>query len=163
MFARSVTPLAIAAASLLLLAGCASGTGGSSGAESASAGDSSTPSATPTPTESATPTVNPTDAINATTVMPGDFPPSIPLIDGDILTASTTTNGWVVWIKSADPIADYGDASSALQDAGFTASADQSINGSAGGVFSNDQYTVTVSAGSNAQYPHAVGYEVDKK
>ncbi|HEY4225483.1 MAG TPA: hypothetical protein VGM70_06685 [Pseudolysinimonas sp.] len=137
MSIRSVVPaLAVSAASLLLLAGCASG--------------------------AATPTVNPTDAINATTVMPGDFPPSVPLIDGDILTASTTNAGWVVWIKTSDPISSYGDAASALQDAGFTPSADQSINGSAGGVFTNDQFTVTVTAGSDAKYQNAVGYQVDK-
>ncbi len=165
MSSRSaVPPFVIAAAAVLLLVGCASGAGRTgSGTASATASRSPTPTASATPPSTAIPTVNPTDAINATTVIPSDFPPSVPLIEGDILTASSTSTGWVVWIKSSDPISGYSDASSALQDAGFTATADQSINGSAAGLFTNDHYTVTVTAGSDAKHPNAVGYQVDKK
>jgi hypothetical protein len=134
------------AAALLLLAGCsAPAPGAGSGAPTASAAGSATATA------------------EAGTTLPSDFPSGIPLIDGDIVTASTTSNGWEVWIASADPIDGYGQASSSLQDAGFSAIADQSINGAAGGLFDNGAYTVTVTAGSDAKYPDAVGYEVEKK
>ncbi len=162
---RPVVPaLAVAAVSALLLAGCASaGAATGLGAKASAPPASPSLSATSDPPSSAAPTVNPTDAINATTVLPDDFPPVIPLIEGDIFTSSSTSTGWVVWISSSDPISGYQEASSSLEDAGFTATADQSINGSAGGVFTSDQYTVTVSAGSDAKYQNAVGYQVDKK
>jgi hypothetical protein len=133
-------------AAVLLLAGCsapAAGTGSGS------------------PTASAIASTSPTAAAGAT--LPDDFPADIPLIDGDIITASSTSNGWEVWIAAADPIDGYSHASSSLQDAGFTAVADQSINGAAGGLFDSAAYTVTVTAGSDAEYPNAVGYQVDKK
>lgn len=154
-------PAVVIAFSVLLLAGCsAPATVAGTGAPSESASTSAPASASSSP---AAPTVEPTDGINATSVLPDDFPPVIPLINGDILTASSTDSGWVVWISSSHPIDDYSEASSSLQDAGFTVIADQAINGSAGGVFENDQYSVTVSAGSDAKYPDAVGYEVEKK
>lgn len=163
MFRRSGVPLLIVAASALLLAGCASAAaGGTAGAKTPTAGGTSAPTSSATPSSATTPTVNPTDALNAMTVLPGDFPPSVPLIEGDILTASSTSSGWMVWIKAADPIAAYRDAASALQDAGFTATTDQSVNGNAAGVFTNDQFAVTLSAGSDAKYPNAVGYQVDR-
>jgi hypothetical protein len=132
------------AAVILLLAGCsAPATVAGSGTTTASAVASGSPSASP--------------------VLPDDFPSNIPLIDGDILTASTTSTGWEVWIVSSDPIDDFSDAANALQDAGFNPLADQSINGAAGGLFEDDQYSITVTAGSDAKYQNAVGYQVDKK
>jgi hypothetical protein len=162
---RLTPPAVVIASIVLLLAGCSAPTAaGASGSSTApeSASTSAPPASAPS-APSAAPTVDPTDAINATTVLPDDFPPVIPLINGDILTASSTDDGWDVWISSSDPIDDYGQASSSLQDAGFTAIADQSINGSAGGVFENDQYSITVTAGADAKYPDAVGYEIVKK
>ncbi|MES1170702.1 MAG: hypothetical protein ABUL47_08445, partial [Leifsonia sp.] len=112
----SLRGLAVTAV-VLLLAGCsAPATVTGSGATTAPPAASASPSA---------------DAAT----LPSDFPTDIPLISGDIVTASSTGNGWEVWIASSDPIDGYGQASSSLQNAGFTAIADQSINGAAGGVF----------------------------
>jgi len=141
---RSWRAAAVAAA-VLLLAGC------------------SAPAAVTGAGSSSAPAVASPSAADAVPTLPDDFPSGIPLIDGDIIAASSTSTGWEVWIASADPIDGYGHASSSLQDAGFTAVADQSINGAAGGVFDNDSYSVTVTAGSDAKYPNAVGYQVDKK
>ncbi|HEY4152906.1 MAG TPA: hypothetical protein VGM38_06255 [Pseudolysinimonas sp.] len=138
----------VVAATVLLLAGCsapATVAGPSTTTASASASQSDSPSASPSPT------------------LPADFPSDIPLIDGDILIASTTSNGWEVWISSSEPIDDFSDAANALQDAGFDPLADQSINGAAGGLFENDTYSITVTAGSDAEYQNAVGYQVEKK
>ncbi len=96
--------------------------------------------------------------------VPATFPSEIPLIDGDVLESSDLGTGWIVLFGVDDAIASFDDGADALAAAGFTEDARTTSDTEGFGNYTNDLYTVQISA--NADYPgygQAVSYTVVKR
>ena len=99
-----------------------------------------------------------------TAQLPATFPPEIPLVEGEVLEASDLGTGWVVLFGVDDAIASFNSGADALAASGFE-EVQRSTNETEGfGNFTNDLYTVQLSA--NTDYPgygQAVSYTVVKR
>ena len=84
--------------------------------------------------------------------LPADFPPSIPLVDGDISFAAGAggAEGWIVMVTStaADPVAD---AAAKLEGAGFTQDTELSGGGAAAQVYTNGEFLVLLAGDDNGE------------
>ena len=96
--------------------------------------------------------------------VPATFPPEIPLVDGEVLESSDLGTGWVVLFGVADALTSFNEGADALAAAGFTED-ERATNDTEGfGSYTNDLYTVQISA--NVDYPgygQAVSYTVVKR
>lgn len=96
-------------------------------------------------------------------VVPATFPSDIPLIDGDVLQSADLGTGWVVLFGVTDAIASFNKGADALAGAGFTEDARTTSDTEGFANYTNDAYTVQLSA--NIDYPEygqAVSYTVVK-
>ena len=78
--------------------------------------------------------------------MPSDFPPEVPVISGDLLTAGSFGGMWTIVVKVGDVQAGYEDAKSKLEGAGYTSSMDMSSDGVYSALYGSDKYTVMLIA-----------------
>jgi hypothetical protein len=96
--------------------------------------------------------------------IPATFPADIPLVDGEVLESADLGTGWVVLFGVDDAIASFDSGADALVAAGFE-EAERTTNETQGfGNFTNELYTVQLSA--NSDYPgygQAVSYTVVKR
>ena len=104
------------------------------------------------------------DGGDPTAQVPATFPSEIPLIDGDVLEASDLGTGWIVLFGVDDAIASFDEGADALAAAGLTEDARTTNETEGFGNYTNDLYTVQISA--NTDYPgygQAVSYTVVKR
>ena len=97
--------------------------------------------------------------------LPATFPAAyVPLIEGDLVYAQDLGTGWVVYIHRDDYNAGYEEAKGLLTGAGFSGDTINQDDTGSTGQFSNESYTVNLSAGDGADLGVglSVGYTVVK-
>jgi hypothetical protein len=97
--------------------------------------------------------------------LPATFPTAdVPLIEGDLAYAQDLGTGWVVYIHRDDYNAGYEEAKGLLTGAGFSGDTINQDDTGSTGQFSNESYTVNLSAGDGADLGVglSVGYTVVK-
>jgi hypothetical protein len=107
----------------------------------------------------------PADGGDGAPVIPATFPADVPLIDGDVVYGQDLGTGWVVYIHRDDFLAGYDEAKGLLTGAGFAGDTVNQDETGAFGQFTNDTYTVNLSAGDGADLGVglSVGYTVARK
>jgi hypothetical protein len=112
-----------------------------------------------TPATGGTSTSPGTD-VGVPNTLPDNFPADFPLIDGEIIVGLDLGTGWSVWIASDDPEADFETASNELVAAGYTSESSTTSDTGSFAVFSKDEYSVQLSAGTDPTYGDAVSYTI---
>jgi hypothetical protein len=79
--------------------------------------------------------------------LPDGFPDIVPLVDGPVVVSEDLGTGWAVWVEVEDATAQFEEAGTLLEDAGFTEE-DSFGNAEAGyyASFSRDIYQVQLTA-----------------
>ena len=121
---------------------------------------SSAPDPTPSDTTSEPPVDTGADPGMVTDRVPATFPAEVPLLAGTVVFATDLNPGWVVWLASSDPAGDFTKAVSKLKKAGFAEEFSSSDSSGAFGQFSNERFSVSLSAGEDPTYGVSVGYTV---
>jgi hypothetical protein len=146
---------ALSAASVMavmLLAGCSAPATHPTGA-----------GATTAPSDSADDSTVGGGAVEGTSV-PTSYPTKdVPLVSGDTVYGADLGVGWIVWIRADDFNAGFTRASSLLQKAGFKKTNETKDPTGDVAVFTDDDYQVIVTAGTDPTYGRAVGYTVTTK
>jgi len=94
--------------------------------------------------------------------LPATFPSDIPLLEGEVVQGIDVGTGWSVLIACDDPVADFNTAADALEAAGYETNARSADNGEGFGNFTNDSYSINLSASDTADFGTVVAYTVVK-
>lgn len=142
---------------ILAIAGCAA-PGGGSGGGTGGDGSSGQSDGGETSTDSGdTATDGGLDQFEG---LPDTFPADVPIIDGDVAFGMDLGTGWSVVVSTPDFGAGFVEASDALKAAGFTAEVETTETAGSLGVFTNEKYTINVTAADTPDYGPAVTYVV---
>jgi hypothetical protein len=137
---RTGLAIAMAAAAVLLIAGCTAPPGIGQGSD-------------PAPSSNG-------DGTGVAKEIPATFPDDIPLIDGEVAAGVDVGTGWSVVILTGDIPASYDEATSALEAAGFAEDYSQISDDGSFGQYTNAQYSVQVTGIDQPDYGPSITYLV---